>query len=68
MPHKTSVTNIGYFFTQDIRLVFVMERKCVCCEVGTEDFFTKEQKFSLSTPQRHIGGKSVTVLHIINCE
>jgi hypothetical protein len=68
MPHKTLATNIGYFFSQDIRLVFVMERKCVYCELGTEVFFTKEKKFSLSTPQRHIGGNSCRVLHIINSE
>jgi hypothetical protein len=45
-----------------------MERKCVYCEVGNEVFFTKEQKFSLSTPQRHIGGNSGRVLYINNGE
>jgi hypothetical protein len=63
MPHKNPVTNIVYFFTQDIRLIFVTEKKCVYCEVGNEVFFTKEQKFSLSNTQRHIGGNSSRVLY-----
>jgi hypothetical protein len=63
MPHKNPATNIVYFFTQDIRLIFVMEKKCVYCEVGNEVFFTKEQKFSLSNTQRHIGGNSSRVLY-----
>ena len=68
ITHKKPVINIGYFCTQDIMLVFVMERKCVYCEAENEVFFTKEQKFSLSKPQRHIGGNSdrVSTLIMVN--